>query len=67
MWSGFDGIRLNPNDGGIGCPGNGSSTDEQGFPIECCCDECDYYQLCWCESGNNCGACLGNSCPLKKE
>lgn len=36
------GIELTPGDP-IVCLGNG----EQGF--ECCCDECDYYLLCYLE------------------
>ena len=67
MRADFDGIQLNPSDGGIGCPGNGSSVDEFGVPIECLCDECDYFQLCWCESGKYCESCLGFSCPLKRK
>ena len=34
------GVELTPGDPN-GCLGNG----EQGF--ECCCDECDYYLLCF--------------------
>jgi hypothetical protein len=28
------------------CLGNGTHVDENGEPIECCCDECDYLMLC---------------------
>ena len=34
------GVTLTPGEGDV-CLGNG----EQGF--ECCCDECDYYLLCF--------------------
>ena len=34
------GVKLMPGEPAV-CPGNG----EQGF--ECCCDECDYYLLCF--------------------
>ncbi len=37
------GIELMPGNPGV-CLGNG----EQGF--ECCCDECDYYLLCFPET-----------------
>ena len=36
------GVELIPGDPAV-CLGNG----EQGF--ECCCDECDYYLLCYSE------------------
>ena len=36
------GVKLTPGEP-TGCLGNG----EQGF--ECCCDECDYYLLCFSE------------------
>ena len=44
----INGIKLTPEDPLV-CLGNG----EQGF--ECCCDECDYYLLCYSEfdSKNN--------------
>lgn len=28
------------------CRGNGTTLDEQGELIECCCDECNYLMLC---------------------
>ena len=28
------------------CIVNGEHTDENGIPIECCCDVCDYLQCC---------------------
>ena len=36
------GIELTPGYGGEYCKGNGEHFDEQGEPIECCCDECNY-------------------------
>ncbi|MBO5882894.1 MAG: hypothetical protein J6Q78_00620 [Clostridia bacterium] len=38
----ISGIELTPAKPDV-CLGNG----EQGF--ECCCDECDYYLLCFCK------------------
>lgn len=29
------------------CLGNGEQIDENGEPIECCCDECDYFLACF--------------------
>ena len=29
------------------CLGNGRHFDSDGNPIECCCDECDYFLLCF--------------------
>lgn len=40
-------IILRPGNNGIFCPGNGDFKDENGEPIECRCDECDYYLLCF--------------------
>ena len=39
------GIELSPGQPKL-CKGNGTTLDEQGQLIECCCDECDYLQLC---------------------
>ena len=39
------GIELTPGEPDI-CLGNGEHLDAAGEPIECCCDECDYLQLC---------------------
>ena len=36
------GVELNPGPGGRDCPGNGMLPQ-----IECCCDECAYYLLCF--------------------
>ena len=29
------------------CKGNGEAVDDNGKPIECCCDECDHFLLCF--------------------
>ncbi len=55
------GIELTPANGGKYCKGNGEHFDEQGKPIECCCDECDYL-LC-CTSETNCSECTDSNCP----
>jgi len=39
------GVELTPGDPDM-CLGNGKHVDENGEPIECCCDECDYLLLC---------------------
>ena len=41
------GTPLTPGNNGDDCLGNGEHTDENGLPIECCCDECDYYLECF--------------------
>ncbi len=38
---------LTPENGGENCLGNGKHYDENGSLIECCCDECDYFLICW--------------------
>ena len=40
------GIELTPGNNGKDCLGNGHHFDENGKPIECCCDECDYLLCC---------------------
>lgn len=40
------GIELTPANPEA-CLGNGEHVDENGAPIECCCDECDYFSLCY--------------------
>ena len=61
------GIELIPGHGGRDCPGNGERLDARGIPIECCCDEYDYY-LCCLESHTeeDCNQCFDRSCPRKK-
>ena len=41
------GIELTPGNNGEDCKGNGKHLGENGNPIECCCDECDYFLLCF--------------------
>ena len=36
------GVWLRPSFHGASCPGNGEHPE-----IECCCDECDYFLLCF--------------------
>ena len=40
------GIELVPGNCGNDCWGNGNHYNENGEPIECCCDECDYMMCC---------------------
>lgn len=40
------GIELAPGEPDR-CLGNGEHVDELGELIECCCDECDHFALCW--------------------
>ncbi len=40
------GIVLTPGNNGENCLGNGKHFDEDGNPIEACCDECDYAICC---------------------
>lgn len=39
------GVELAPGNMSI-CLGNGEHINEEGSPVECCCDECDYLMLC---------------------
>ena len=39
------GVELTPGNM-LECLGNGEHLDNEGNPIECCCDECDYLILC---------------------
>lgn len=41
------GTILTPSTGGTDCLGNGLHKDAQGMTIECCCDECGYFLLCF--------------------
>ena len=36
------GIPLNPSYHGTHCPGNGEDPE-----VECCCDECNYFLICF--------------------
>ena len=40
------GIKLTPGNEGKDCDGNGEHFDEDGYLIECCCDECDFLMMC---------------------
>ncbi len=41
------GVILAPGKGGERCQGNGKHRDSQGRAIECRCDECDYFMICF--------------------
>ncbi len=58
------GMRLVPGNGGRDCPGNGESVDEQGRPVGCCCEECDYAVCCF-ENAQDylCTDCRLSECP----
>lgn len=59
------GIELNPGNYGRNCKGNGSTTDEFGNLLECCCDECDY-MMCCIDKENDCQNCTDEYCPNVK-
>lgn len=46
-------IELTPGNGGKSCLGNGEHIDENGKPIEICCENCDYFLCCFTPSENN--------------
>ena len=58
------GIILTPGDNGDRCLGNGKHFDDDGKPLECCCDECGYF-LCCCANYKNfmCAGCDDPDCP----
>lgn len=61
------GVELIPGNRGKDCPGDGSYIDEQGEPIECCCDECDYMKCCTKEhTPELCFTCNDLYCPHVK-
>ena len=41
------GVWLTPSKDGRDCDGDGTHLDKHGMPIECCCDECDYFLFCF--------------------
>lgn len=41
------GVILTPGNAGDDCLGNGEHVNENGQPIERCCEECDYYLICF--------------------
>lgn len=49
MFTDITGIPLIPGNRGCHCPGNGTTPDENGNTIECCCEECDYMLECFSE------------------
>lgn len=58
------GIVLTPGNNGNDCLGNGECFDENGQPIECCCDECSYMMCCFMEcTAETCAACNDLECP----
>lgn len=61
------GVELNPGNNGRDCFGNGEHFDEQGNPIECCCDECNYMMRCLeTHSEDECEICDDIYCPHAK-
>ena len=46
------GTVLKPGNRGKDCYGNGEHRDKDGYIIECCCDECDYFLECFPMYGN---------------
>ena len=58
------GVILTPGNYGNDCLGNGEHVDENGQPIECCCDECDYMLCCFTEcASEDCAHCNDLECP----
>ena len=60
------GVELIPGNNGADCPGNGKRTDADGRPIECCCEECDYFMCC--QEGHGEAECLrgaDRNCPRR--
>ena len=47
MYIDITGIQLNPGENGTNCEGNGTSYDKNGNLIECSCDECDFFLICF--------------------
>lgn len=58
------GVELIPGNHGKHCPGNGLNYDEFDLPIECCCDECDYFLCCYGPmTDQECLHCTDTHCP----
>ena len=55
------GIVLTPGNNGRDCWGNGTHFDADGTPVECCCDECDYWLCCYEQCC--CDECEEERCP----
>ncbi len=61
------GIVLLPGNGGKDCLGNGEHFYEDGTPIECCCDECDYLLCCTINpTPDKCGVCKDEDCSWSR-
>ena len=61
------GIELIPGNNGEDCPGNGNHIDSSGMPIECCCDECNYFCAAWKTTQKKIvKKCLDKNCPRRK-
>lgn len=56
------GIELTPGNCGRDCLGSGLHYDENGCPMECCCDECDYMRCCM--EDHRPEQCIGCKCRL---
>ena len=60
------GIELTPGNNGRDCLANGTHFYENGEPIECCCDECDYMICCFKMNGlKDCHNCDDELCTRK--
>lgn len=55
------GVELTPGNGGADCLGNGTHFYGDGTPVECCCDECDYFLCCYVSC--HCEECDEMDCP----
>ncbi len=64
MFIDVTGIELTPGNRGEDCIGNGKHWDENGNPIECCCDECNFLACCTTINAK-CEECLVADCPRK--
>ncbi len=61
------GVELTPGNHGKDCLGHGDSYYEDGEPIECCCDECDFMMCCLDDDWQiRCANCKHDDCPRKE-
>jgi len=58
-------IPIFPGNFGRDCLYDGEHFDENGIPIEICCDECNYLLCCIKET--NCKDCNDDECPRKQK
>lgn len=60
------GVELSPGEPKK-CLGNGEHVDDKGRAIECCCDECDYFLLCFpeCEDVTEPQSCINDYTPAR--